>query len=395
MLETLVVAATIGDQIPAERELAKLFGVSAMTISRALKALQDEGYVERVPGKGTFVRSTSRQATAPPMERRGGPLAWQAPAATTDTVSVKPYTWIISNLAENIEQRQTDQWTHRAATSLERSLQAVGGRTLLIDFGVGMPLHPFRSVREAMDAGVNSVVLLPAIDQNASHTILMQQLMRVRMHQPERIAIVEISTGNYSHWPFDCVRYDSDWGVFRLVDHLVELGHKRIAFVGFEGQPWMARRRWAFENATEGAGVEKTYVVEGVTIPEPGSMSNLEWDTMATDVVKLFHSSPGWVEATAVIAINDMVAFAIADLCKKHGRALPSSLSIVGSDDVRQSAARGLTTVHAPIEEAAEMAANIICKRLQMPYTAGREEIVLNPSLVVRSSTCSLSQSSL
>jgi GntR family histidine utilization transcriptional repressor len=43
------------DRVPSENELVETFGVSRMTANRALRELNDEGYVERVAGRGTFV----------------------------------------------------------------------------------------------------------------------------------------------------------------------------------------------------------------------------------------------------------------------------------------------------------------------------------------------------
>lgn len=46
---------SVGSQLPTEDELARSFGVSKITIRNALKLLEDEGIVQRIPGKGTFV----------------------------------------------------------------------------------------------------------------------------------------------------------------------------------------------------------------------------------------------------------------------------------------------------------------------------------------------------
>ena len=43
------------DRVPSENELVELMHVSRMTANRALRELTDEGYVERVAGRGTFV----------------------------------------------------------------------------------------------------------------------------------------------------------------------------------------------------------------------------------------------------------------------------------------------------------------------------------------------------
>lgn len=45
----------IGEKIPSERELSKIFGVSRMTLRQAIQTLVDEGILERKVGAGTFV----------------------------------------------------------------------------------------------------------------------------------------------------------------------------------------------------------------------------------------------------------------------------------------------------------------------------------------------------
>lgn len=45
-----------GAQIPAEAEFCEMYGVSRITVRRALEDLQTDGYLEKIQGKGTFVR---------------------------------------------------------------------------------------------------------------------------------------------------------------------------------------------------------------------------------------------------------------------------------------------------------------------------------------------------
>lgn len=44
----------VGDRVPPERELAQTLGASTLMIGRVLQELQREGFVRRIPGKGTF-----------------------------------------------------------------------------------------------------------------------------------------------------------------------------------------------------------------------------------------------------------------------------------------------------------------------------------------------------
>ncbi len=52
---------TVGERIPAERQLAARFNVSRMTLRQAIKTLEDEGILERRLGSGTYVASQKVQ----------------------------------------------------------------------------------------------------------------------------------------------------------------------------------------------------------------------------------------------------------------------------------------------------------------------------------------------
>lgn len=49
----------LGDQLPAERELAQQFGVSRTAVREAVKTLREKGLVEAYPGRGTFITNNS------------------------------------------------------------------------------------------------------------------------------------------------------------------------------------------------------------------------------------------------------------------------------------------------------------------------------------------------
>ncbi|MFN0191800.1 MAG: histidine utilization repressor [Aestuariivirga sp.] len=52
-----------GRRVPSENELVQRFGVSRMTANRALRELTADGYLDRVPGVGTFVRARAQQSS--------------------------------------------------------------------------------------------------------------------------------------------------------------------------------------------------------------------------------------------------------------------------------------------------------------------------------------------
>ena len=54
-----------GQKLAVERDLATEYGVSAITIKKAMNMLADEGYVQRIPGRGTFVRDLPAKLPKP------------------------------------------------------------------------------------------------------------------------------------------------------------------------------------------------------------------------------------------------------------------------------------------------------------------------------------------
>ena len=61
-------ALEVGDRLPPERELAEQFQVSRSAVREAVKALQEKGLVEVLPGKGTFVTNAISKATSESLE---------------------------------------------------------------------------------------------------------------------------------------------------------------------------------------------------------------------------------------------------------------------------------------------------------------------------------------
>lgn len=70
---------TEGSQLPAERDLAKQFGVSRTAVREAIKALQEKGLVDAFPGRGTFVTNGTSNSMRRYLDRiikSGEPDGW-------------------------------------------------------------------------------------------------------------------------------------------------------------------------------------------------------------------------------------------------------------------------------------------------------------------------------
>ncbi|MDX6238569.1 MAG: LacI family transcriptional regulator [Kribbellaceae bacterium] len=172
------------------------------------------------------------------------------------------------------------------------------------------------------------------------------------------------------------VTFDNAGGMRQAVAHLAALGHRRIAWVGGPETSWSsgerARGLWA---ATGAQGLELISV--GHFPPHyDGGMA-------AADQVV----ASG---ATAVIAYNDLVAVGLLARLHARGISVPDDLSVVGIDDIAMSrmAHPALTTVRLPKQQAGRVAVELLLAVLAEPDPASistRGELPVE--LMVRGST--------
>src|SRR5262249_37273322 len=94
---------------------------------------------------------------------------------------------------------------------------------------------------------------------------------------------------------------------------------------------------------------------------------------------------------TALFAFNDISAIGAIQALREAGKQIPEDVSVVGFDDIQSAAFQnpGLTTVKQPLREMGMLAAETLLQRINAPSKESYpKEIVVEPSLVVRGSTC-------
>jgi DNA-binding LacI/PurR family transcriptional regulator len=174
----------------------------------------------------------------------------------------------------------------------------------------------------------------------------------------------------------DVVRTSDDDGVGQTVGHLVELGHRSIAYVdGGRGDIATDRRR-GYRDAMRRHGLA-------------GHLRILHGDGTETGgerAARRFLDGGGL--PTAVVAFNDQSAIGLLAAFGRAGIDVPGTVSVAGYDDhaLSRLACFDLTTVSQNAEEQARQAVATAVERLDHGR-AGSREIVLAPSLIVRGST--------
>jgi DNA-binding LacI/PurR family transcriptional regulator len=164
--------------------------------------------------------------------------------------------------------------------------------------------------------------------------------------------------------------------------HLVELGHRRIAFVGdkppdpFRFTSSRDRTR-GYELALARAGIERRpeFVREGTD-------SHHVARSIAIDLLRLPQ------RPTGIFAASDEQALGVLEAARILGIRVPEELSVVGFDDVAVAAYVGLTTVRQPLFESGRRGAELLLRMVggdETPDAPYAEELPLE--VVVRSTT--------
>ncbi|MDX6724138.1 MAG: LacI family transcriptional regulator [Solirubrobacteraceae bacterium] len=141
--------------------------------------------------------------------------------------------------------------------------------------------------------------------------------------------------------------------------HLLDAGHRRIAFVGdVEDNPFgfasSERRLRGLRREVERTGLElpPEYVRRGPFGRETAG-------GMALDLLALAEPP------TAVFAASDVQAFGVLDAAARAGLSVPGDLSVIGYDDIELAGAIGLTTVRQPLRESGRLGASLLLRALE------------------------------
>ncbi|WP_097259260.1 LacI family DNA-binding transcriptional regulator [Streptomyces sp. Ag109_G2-15] len=166
-------------------------------------------------------------------------------------------------------------------------------------------------------------------------------------------------------------------GVRQAMEHLVELGHRRIVHVDGGRGPGSAERRRAYRAAMRRHGLESEQrVIPGDHTEQAG---------IETGHLLLAERDRGLALPTAILAGNDRCAMGVLMALTRAGVEVPRDVSVVGYDDSHLSHLMpiGLTTVRQDATLMAEHAVRFAVERLENPGLEPREA-VLDPKLVVR-----------
>ena len=229
---------------------------------------------------------------------------------------------------------------------------------------------------DLLSHGVRGVIVISSLaDQSHVHAAVRRGMVAVSYDRraPERQAS-----------PIDYVSMDNANAARLAVEHLLTLGHTRLAFATASGRTLSRIEKIdGFLAAARRAGAARSAkVMEGKAESAFGDAEMAELGRrLAGDIAR---SSP---RPTGIIAVNDMLAIGLIAGLRAHGIRVPDEASVIGMDDIALSTlvSPAVTSVRMPLAAMARTMVERIITRLADP-TVATAEFLFQPTLVSRES---------
>jgi DNA-binding LacI/PurR family transcriptional regulator len=324
-------------------DVARLAGVSKSTASRALTG---SGYVSDA------TRSRVMQAVADLQYVASTSAVSLATGRTQNIGVLMPYVtrWFFAEVLEGIQDallaRDLDLTLYDARPGTE------GRRRIFEQF----------LARQRFD-GLIAVGLEPG-DVELERLVAMDRPM---------VSVVGAGIGE------SLIEIDDDDAARRATDHLIALGHRRIAFIG-----GTVEEHWAQVDKRRLSGYRGSMMDAGLNAEIQHLPSDVSMPGGYAAAVDLL--GDGRTRPTAIVGTCDEVAIGAMIAARRLGIRVPTDLSVVGIDDHEYADMFGLTTLEQVPREQGATAVELLLRQIEDPGMAP-SVIRLHARLVMRTST--------
>lgn len=225
-------------------------------------------------------------------------------------------------------------------------------------------------LEDMVEFQVEGVLVAPVSDRSRSN-------LRILARNNIPYVLIDRSIAGFEA---DLVQGDSVAGARRLVDHLIERGHRRVAAITEALDVSTSRERLqGYRESLDAAGIEQRaeYVVEASAVDARGGYG-------AT--LRLFDLEQ---PPTAIFAVNNIVAVGVVEAARERGLDIPGELALVCFDDIEHVSRLYpfLTVMAQPAETFGTLSAQLLLDRIAGRVGERRRVVVLPPDFVVRQSS--------
>lgn len=327
------------------KDIAYRAGVSVMTVSKALRDAKDIS----IATKARIQQMAEEMGYVP-----------DAAAAGLRTRSTRLLGLVIPTLTNPIFARMImaiEEWAYQH------------GYAVLLMHSHNDPPREEQCIRRLLSRRVDGLFISPASRLEAAAKVY-EEL------QASGTPVVILGSRSKFCAGFPCVESDDAAASASVTRHLLELGHRRIAFfAGPQVSPWAHDRLAGYKKALREAKVDfddRLIFQAGSTIEE-GEKAAVQFTGEVTD-------------ATAIQAVNDLVAIGVGSLLLKQGVRIPQDISLAGFGNILVSEhfRVPLTTVRQPKFRLGVAAMELMLAQLRQEKFESKR---LTADLVIRQST--------
>ena len=322
-------------------DVAERAGVSRATASLVLR-------------DSPLVARSTRERVQAAVEELG--YVYNRGAATLRAARTKAVGLLVPNLANPFFAEMT--------AGLDDAFDAAGYVAFLANTGESLERQD-RFLKRMREQKVDGVVLCPAAGTPLK---VLRQLQQWPMPCVQTLRSVSAREGDYA---------GSDYalGLEQVTEHLIRLGHRRIAFIGGNrAHSAMAARHAGFTAAMQRHGLPTDIILKIPLTRRAGA-----------DAIGLLLARAN--APTAAVCFNDIVALGVMVGLQQRGLWPGRDFAVTGVDDLPEAAVNypALTTVATSPREVGAAAAKLLLRRIAEPQ-GGPERVILPTRLVVRES---------
>jgi GntR family transcriptional regulator of arabinose operon len=344
----------VGDKLPSEQELGIAHQVSNITSKKALDELENEGFIRRVKGSGSFVSDTRQENALHEVNANSlKMIALVLPLGSSTGGGMDLFS-SVETVAKSHGYYVSVENTHRSCEK-EREI-----------------------ILNLLKDNIRGIIYYP------SYTSENFDLLKKLSIEKYPIVIIDQTIHDIG---IDTVICDNYKGSHALTKHLISCGHRNIAFV-CEG------------HIDERASLRERFLGYGDAMAEANMTLNLDLilsqntryqHLNESSKVQFYKRVIETVQAnksvTALQVANDEDAVELIRLCKKKGISIPEDLSVVGFDDLEIASyiTPPLTTVKQNFQLIGRQAAELVFSRLS-DRNRKTEIISIPADLIVRKS---------
>jgi GntR family transcriptional regulator of arabinose operon len=328
----------IGQKLSDEYSLAEKYGVSRGTLRQALKILDNERLIIRHQGRGTFVSNPTYSEVDKSLTALLGIMVYDKGFFGTiiqgaaSRASSKGYMLITGT---NINSDEECQHTEAFVTNQ-----------------------------------ISGVIMSPRPDNSP------ENYDRLIASNIPVVFLDTILPGRQE----DFVGVDDYRGTHIATQHLIDLGHRKLAYLGHNNLkdiPCRSNRLRGFQDACQEAEI---------VVPDKWQLSE---NGFKYDPLTLLKTLGCDDRPTGFVTFSDIWAVRAINAAKKLNLSVPGDLSVVGFDDstIAQNYDIPLTSVHPEFEEIGRAAIDLLLDKTENILLRPKRNVTVTPKLVIRKST--------